>query len=653
MTSRDPHRERAFRTVLLDVKASHENEDGRYEDLAAQLDSLDTLIREHDLKIKPQRQEICTPDAKKLRQWINNAFGGFRIFTEPMQVLSVAQKKLYFGDPLPEPHSPRELNSEERRTRQQASRESSRPSPINPSKLSNSRATSWSPHIVSPAGNVNIKSRPNGGQKMQPTKIRRRGTTGLAASSKVSYDVSREIPNSQSGNTSSDERDSAAKVKSTEVVDLSADAANKSSASSLHKDKNRTVPILGLKRNAEETLESEVSRGSKKRVGDKDEQSRVNDTRLDDLCSAGKQSADTSLQVTEQWVSKESDVFDKQAEHATEEQHGSTSRGTHHKADGVRALDERSSTTAHAHAESGPQSGDNGLAINSQESLPEMSSYGRSMPSETQTFVDRDTSNGAPKPVCQLVVQGIGAAVPGSEDDSGRGAATFRPKLAEGPKAPQQLVPDPVLTTIDLDAGLRYPANLRLVDDLKQRVTATVSAIRGIASTIVIGCDLLETPPSLMTDPDGNTERLYRQLSLEHLILQIGADRLKDNSDFDREEIQPRAKEHAESLFMSIIPQLRHMNTKLKISSPQRDKVLRSLAGVFADSLKLRGRLDAATADYQYYWLCSGTEFEKSRMQELRGYDEGGVERAMACIFPGIGVKDKGTVLVKAQVYGL
>lgn len=95
------------------------------------------------------------------------------------------------------------------------------------------------------------------------------------------------------------------------------------------------------------------------------------------------------------------------------------------------------------------------------------------------------------------------------------------------------------------------------------------------------------------------------------------------------------------------------MNTKLQISSPQRDKVLRSLAGVFADSLKLRGRLDAATADYQYYWLCSGTKFEKSRMQELRGYDEGGVERATACIFPGIGVKDKGTVLIKAQVYGL
>lgn len=135
--------------------------------------------------------------------------------------------------------------------------------------------------------------------------------------------------------------------------------------------------------------------------------------------------------------------------------------------------------------------------------------------------------------------------------------------------------------------------------------------------------------------------------------MQIGADRLKDNSDFDREEIQPRAKEHAESLFMSIIPQLRHMNTKLKISSPQRDKILRSLAGVFADSLKLRGRLDAATADYQYYWLCSGTKFEKLRMQELRGYDEGGVERAMACIFPGIGVKDNATVLIKAQVYGL
>lgn len=174
MTSQDPHRERAFRTVLLDVKASHENEDGRYEDLAAQLDSLDTLIREHDLKIKPQRKEICTPNAKQLRWLVNEAFKSFRIFTEPMQVLSVGQKKLYFGDPLPEPHSRRELNSEKRRTREQATRESSRPPPIHPSISSNSRATSWSPQGVSPDGNVNIKSRPNGGQKMPPTKTRRR-----------------------------------------------------------------------------------------------------------------------------------------------------------------------------------------------------------------------------------------------------------------------------------------------------------------------------------------------------------------------------------------------------------------------------------------------------------------------------------------------
>ncbi|GIZ43391.1 hypothetical protein CKM354_000661900 [Cercospora kikuchii] len=725
----DPNRERAFQKVLTDISASQKKRDGRYEDLAAQLDSLAENIEEHQLLIKPLGKPVSTPSAEQLRKMIMATFGGIEVFTAPMQALTAKQKEQYLESPSPELQTPRKLTAKERTAKDQANRES----PLAPFTLTGepSEGTAKQSGFLVEASTTDVDgTRPTEVVRKASTKIRLHAgkTQSRSTNSMLDRDASREIANSQGSDVSLNEHDSGAKKTTRGVVDLSDDAADLTSTHPLPQDIEPQASSPGKKRKAVTSAEGEEQRRPKKRVLVEGERRSNGEGNLDTLVSGTKRSADAALDEDEHRVAKRRTLLDQQADTTTESELGLIGRGKKRKAEAVQVDAEQLPNKRSAQFGNEPRSIETSLATENKGGR-----LGPTMTDASQLTEKQDANHGAAgQHALQLARENdtpqAGVVASANEGSRSGGSAGL-------PSAPAQaatITDDPLspetMRKAKLGLGPKYPFDLRQGEDLPMQVASMMSKIRTIASIIDEDTGLTKTPPSLMPDPDRTTSCLYERmfcannaswrdnaniflskgsntvevllsgligaalydrvwsqplpwqtaqdflaewsdalpiahdwqqytqnkLPLEFFIFQISADRLKDESDFDLKRIQPLAREHAESVFMSLIPQLRHMNARLNIQDRLRQDVLELLTELFANALKVRGRLEAAPADYEYIWPHSGTEFERWRMKEVRGHDQGGnvVERTMACLIPAIRMQDPARIMTKAQVFG-
>ncbi|KAF2210457.1 hypothetical protein CERZMDRAFT_86173 [Cercospora zeae-maydis SCOH1-5] len=722
----DPHRQRAFQSILTDIRASHQSRDGRYRNLASQLDSLASAIEGNDLKIKPLGKDICTPTADQLRKTIVHAFGGVEIFKAPMQVLTAEQQEHYFTTASSDSQIPCEKRPKERKAKDPVLQGSPSPQAMR-HKISGGKATEQSDSLLDVSDSDAGISHPGGVERKVPTRIRLYlGSTNraAAAASTMDCEASREIADSQNDDVSSDESDSGGSNKPRDVIDLS-----QRSSPQQGKNKDPKLPKPGGKRKAGSCLEVETQRSSKKRALVGDGRRSVADEDFNALVSVTKRPADTALNGQEERVAKKRTLLGTQTKLATDRELRLVGRKTKRKAETTHDDDKQVPNKKAARLDLEPQSCGTSLPTENDDSHVQSATKEGMAPGEKQHPNHRVAQEIAAQPqsVSESVAMAAGDAFPADENGDLRAAHGKQAAPTQAATATQQRTPDEIMRRAELGLGPVYPFNLRSIEDIELRVASMVSTIRTIASILNESSSLTDAPPSLMCDPDLNTERLFKcmfaaddaqwrdnanrflsegenttevllcgfvgaalydrvwsqpvpwktaqdfesewadaleivhklQLAtgnktpMEYFTYQASADRLKDDSKFDRERIQPLAREHAKSMFMALMPQLRHMNPRLRIKDSVRASLLESLTFLFANALKLRGRLEADPADYEYLWPHSGMKFE-IWMHELRGYDggDGVVERTMACLVPAIRRQDPERIVCKAQVFG-
>ncbi|KAM3420511.1 hypothetical protein BST61_g3778 [Cercospora zeina] len=680
MAPHDPHRERAFHAALSDIKTSHDVRDGRYKNQAAQLHSLGRLIRDNDLKLRPWGKPVLTPNAKQLRAYIVAAFGGVKIFTAPLHVLDAEQKEQYWetapsGSQTPRKVTPSEAKEQEDRepppqvTRHRSSGVEAAEQSDLPLDTSPTDADISHPDEVKRKIPTRIRLRV--GTRTRPATAP--STVDHGESREIADSQSDNVPSDegdscgtekapevidlsqmsspQQGKDKYPENPKPGNKRKAEIA-LEVETHRSTKKRALIEDGQRPTAdedlnalVCGTKRTADTTLDEAEGRISKKRtpLGEQtklatdmefgpigrrtkrkagaahDDDERVSNKRKVAKLDNGSQSGRTSL-VTENDDSYVLSPNEKQdANQRATQQVGSQPQPASQRIAKV-AGDEFPADEDRGPGETaGSQSGSAQASTATQKFTPDETTrrarlgLGRDYPFGLRSIEDVELQVASMvstmRTVASIVNESIGLA-----------------------DAPRSLMRDP-----DQSTGRLY-RRMFAADDASWSDNANRFLSEGENTAEVLFCGLVgaalfdrvwskpvpwQTAQDLESGWSDALEIAHRLQSsaenkwpLEYFIYQISADRLKDGGIFDAKRIQPLAREHAESMLMALMPQCMHMNPKLRIQESVRAGLLESLTFLFANALKLRGRLEADPANYEYLWPHSGMKFERW-MREL------------------------------------